>query len=190
MDWTGIKLYTAPAIEPVTAAELRDYLRLDDTSQDTMLDSLIKGAREAVEKQIHRTLITTVWRLYFDEFPDEILLIRPPIQSVDAIKYIDTDGTEQELTSYKADIISEPARIQTAYGENWPSTRTETNAVYVEYTAGYGDTGTDVPAALLTAIKALAADIYEHPEDNVELNLSENRTINRLLAGYYLPEIY
>lgn len=188
-DWTGISIKTAPSVEPVSAADLRAYLRLDDTSQDTMLAGIISGVRAAVEIDLGRTLITTHYYLDFDEFPCVIELARPPVQSVTSITYTDTDGTVQTLSTslYRTDLTSLYPRIIPVYGEVFPATLNTTNAMRVEYKAGYGDAATNVPQAIREAIKMLAADIFEHSEASVELNLSENRQTKYLLAAYRIP---
>ena len=38
-------LIAGPAVEPVTLAAMRDYLRLDDTAEDDLVAALIKAAR-------------------------------------------------------------------------------------------------------------------------------------------------
>jgi uncharacterized phiE125 gp8 family phage protein len=134
---------TQPSAEPVTAAEIRDELRLDDTSQDTMIGRHITAARMAVETKLHRTLINTVLVATFDGFPSDpnmFALPRGPYVSVDEITYIDEDGDSQTLAAsgYRADLKSFPCRIEPAFGETWPTTRNVISAVSVEYTAGYG----------------------------------------------------
>jgi uncharacterized phiE125 gp8 family phage protein len=62
MDWTGIKIKTAPAVEPVTVQEMREYLSLGGTEDDTLLTGLITAARAALEKMTGRTFITTTYQ--------------------------------------------------------------------------------------------------------------------------------
>jgi hypothetical protein len=55
--------------------------------------------------------------------------------------------------------------------------------VIVEITAGM--TSTDAIFKRGCAIiKALVADMFEHPEASIEKSLSENKTIERLMAGF------
>ena len=57
-----------------------------------------------------------------------------------AITYLDTNGAEQTLATskYLVDAVSAPARITPAYGEVWPTTRYQNNAVKIRFIAGYG----------------------------------------------------
>jgi len=195
MDWTGIKIFTAPTIEPVTLAELKTYMRMDSTAYDTMLTSYITACREAVERHTGRTFISTTYELYLDEFPSDngyIELIYPPVQSVSSIYYNqESDGVLTLLasTKYTTDLVSLYPRIEPAYDEDWPDTRAMVNAVKVTYVAGYGATAASVPETLKTCIKALASDLFEHPESNIEVNLAENKTYKFLLNSYAIPGV-
>lgn len=189
MDWTGIKVKTAPALEPVAVSELKTFLSLDGSDFDSMLSSCIVACRQAVESYTGRTLITTVLQMTLDSFPSVIELARPPVQSITSITYVDADGSTQTLSSslYRVDISSLFGRITTAYGEVWPETQNVSNAVTVEFKCGYGDAASAVPDALKVAIMSLAADMFEHREANSEINLSENRTYKFLLDSYKIP---
>ena len=50
-------LITGPAVEPVTLAEMRAYLRLDDTAEDDLVAALVTTARQCVESASGRMLI-------------------------------------------------------------------------------------------------------------------------------------
>lgn len=110
-----------------------------NTTGDPLLNMLIASARQHAETLLKRYLITQTIDLYLDFFDDwEIKL--PPLQSVSAITYVDTDGATQTLSAanYLVDAASTPARITPAYGEVWPTTRYQNNAVKIRFIAGYG----------------------------------------------------
>lgn len=185
MDFRGLKIKTQPAQEPVTLVEAKAWCEIAtaDTRFDTMLQSLIKSCREAVEKQCHRAIINTVYQVSFDCFPAVIELPRPPLVSVDSIIYIDTAGEQQTFDSdnYRVDSMSSPARITPAYGVSWPVTREVTNAVIVEYTAGYGTAPENVPETIRICIRSMVADLFAHRESEMEINLYANKHIQRLI---------
>ena len=92
---------------------------------------------------------------------------RPPLQSVTSITYVDDAGDTQTLSSslYQVDTKSQPGRIIPAYGESWPTVRSNTlNAVTVNFVAGYGDDPEDVPAGLRHAVKFLCGHWFEQRE--------------------------
>lgn len=112
-----------------------------NTTNDPYLISLISAARTAAERITRRALITQTWELLLDSFPPwEITMPKPTLQSVTSINYIDSDGASQTLSAskYLVDSKSEPARITPVFGEVWPVTRAQTNAVAVRFVAGYG----------------------------------------------------
>lgn len=155
---------TPPTAEPITVAEAKLHCRVDHVIEDSWLARAITTARKKCQRYQRRTYITTTWELRLDEFPAEIRLPYPPVQSVTSIKYTDTDGVVQTLagSGYQTDLYVFVPRIKPAYGESWPSTRDVYNAVIVEYVAGYGDAGIDVDESPREAILKLVCHWYEN----------------------------
>lgn len=190
--------------EPVTTAEAKTHLRVDNSAEDTYIDTLITAARQHIEEITGRALIKQTWELSLDDFPESvwfespwepwirhgekpILLPRSPLQSVTSITYVDTDGATQTLSAskYRVDSKSEPARVTEAEGEIWPSTDRVTNAVTVTYDAGYGDQAADVPAAFKHAIKLLVGHWFENREASTPDSIQKLPTaVEALLSPY------
>src|SRR5690606_2147840 len=106
------------------------------------------------------------WTLTLDAFPPELELRVCPVQSVESVKYYDTAGVQQTLDSsdYLVDIASEPGRIVPVPDTSWPETQRRPNAVEVAFTAGYGETLSDVPAAAKQAVLLLAGNWFANRE--------------------------
>lgn len=161
---------TAPAVEPVLAADVKTFLHITSTD-DALIDELIAATRIEIEAAVKRSLINTTWELRLDAFPDGgvIELPRPPLQSVTSVKYYDTEGvlTTLATTEYSVDApagpFAVPGRVLLGYAKSWPATRGIPNAVTVRFVAGYGATAATVPGGLRTAIKLLAGDLYSNP---------------------------
>jgi uncharacterized phiE125 gp8 family phage protein len=170
-------LITAPDVEPVTLAELKTHLRITDTDtdRDAMLTALLLSARVHIDGKsgyLGRAINTQTWELRLDSFPDEIVIPLPPLQSVTSVKYIDTDGVEQTLSTDIYQVTTDdPATIVEKYGQSWPSTRDEKEAVRVRFVAGYGDSADDVPEPFKTAIKFHVEALYDKDERKRELLL-------------------
>lgn len=66
-----LKVKTAPAEEPVTLAEAKNHLRVDDglTADDSLIGVLITAARERVEALTNRAIIDTEFEYFLQEFP-------------------------------------------------------------------------------------------------------------------------
>lgn len=133
-----------------------------NTTDDPILTLLIKSARAAAEQELHRYLITQTLDAYFDSFPAGAIML-PPLQTVSAITYVDTDGAEQTLDAadYLVNATSQPARIEAAYGVWWPSTRAQANAVKVRFVAGYG-AASAVPACIKDWMLIRINTLYEN----------------------------
>lgn len=63
-------LVTAPTTEPITIAEAKAHLRIDDTDDDPLVNTLIIVTRQAVEEFLGRALITQTWQVFYDRFPN------------------------------------------------------------------------------------------------------------------------
>lgn len=177
----SLELDTAPAVEPVSTADAKTHLRVDHSDEDTYIDSLVATARREAERISWRQLITATWKLHLDHFPAgncPIYLPKPPLQSVSAITYIDTNGDSQTWASsnYRVDANSTPARITPAYNVSYPSTRNITSAVTIEFISGYGADGSDVPANFLHWIKLWIGQAYRTRErvTDMPMNLIPN----------------
>lgn len=132
-----------------------------NTTGDALLSILIASARQHAETLLKRYLITQTIDLYLDCFPDcEIKL--PPIQSVTAITYVDTNGDTQTLATdqYLVDAVSTPSRIAPAYGVTWPSVRYQNNAVKIRFVAGYG-TASAVPQCIKNWMLMRIKQVYD-----------------------------
>lgn len=166
----ALKRTVEPASEPVSLDEAKLHLRMDGDDEDDFIAGLLAAAREYFEETTRRSLISQTWRLSLGEWPDEIELPKPPLQSVTSITYKDDSGAQTTLNSsvYLVDTDSEPGRIVLASGQSWPSgTLYPVNPIQVTYVAGYGDEGAAVPERMKQAIKLLLGHWYENREDTI-----------------------
>lgn len=196
MDRYSLVRVSGPESEPITRAEAKLHLKVDDdqTADDELIDALVSAAREDAEDFTGRCFVWSTYELRLDEFPSgyaqEILLPRPPLIRVNSIVYVDAAGAEQELGSdnWQLDDKSEPARLRPAYNASWPATRAVMNAVRVSYVAGYPvtdagspvDTVGNVPAAAIAAIKLTLGHLYRNRESVVTQNFG--------IAAHELPQ--
>ena len=185
-----LTLVTAPMALALTLAEVKAHLRVEDTAndEDALIMSLTRAAHEHIDGRdgwLGRALLTQTWDLVLDRFPknrtrargyigpgfaaDAIRVPLPPLISVTSVKYIDSDGVLQTwaASKYTVDIKSQPGRITPAFGEVWPSTRGEINAVTVQFVAGYGADWNSVPTPIKHAMLLLVGHFYEHREEVV-----------------------
>ena len=155
---------------PVTLAEVKAHLHIEDDDQDVLLETYMEAATARLDGRdglIGKALITQSWAMKLDGFPPKcIMLPLPPLQSVDEITYLDPYGDEQTLQSVITTGIGDgnPAKIYPAQGQSWPITADLPECVTVTFTAGFGSEPEDVPAALRHAILMDVAHLYENRE--------------------------
>jgi hypothetical protein len=193
------------------------HLTSDNTDDDVDLLLMMAEARNFVETFLRRQLMTATYTLTMDRFPYltvldplnqanpkfdnanyyygspdrfAIWIPRPPLQSVSSIVYLDTTSSSQTLdpTTYNVDATGEPGRIAPVYGQFWPGTVIQPNAVTVTYVAGYTSASL-VPGIIKRAIKILVQQIYngvvtaEMPE-SVKLFLYPYRVLDERTLEY------
>lgn len=155
-------LVIPPAVEPVSLAELKAHLRVDDDTEDALLGSLIRVAREHLERSTGLALIRQGWRLYLDCWPDAglIEIERGPVASVEEVRVFDELGEESDipLAGHALDGGRRPARL---WLRTHPGRGQAINGIEIDFTAGFGDAGADVPDTLRRAMLVHAAQMYE-----------------------------
>jgi uncharacterized phiE125 gp8 family phage protein len=151
-----------PAAEPVTLAEVKAHLRLDHDSEDDLLNGLIRAAREDVERATGLALIEQNWRLVLDDWPREGCVTVPlyPVREILSVTAYGSEGEGSVIdpASYAVDLISRPARLSF---DGPPGALRALNGIEIDFTAGFGEAGPDVPDLLRRAIILLAAHWYE-----------------------------
>lgn len=159
----GTQLVTAAQTEPVSIDEIKEHLCIETNDYDSQLSGLIQEGRRYVEQHTGRALITQTWNLKLDAFQDKILVPYPPLQSISSITYQDLDNATQTLAStiYIVDTSEEPARLNEAYGEAYPSTYPDLNSVTIQFVAGYGDYPEDIPERFKRAIKLYVSWMFD-----------------------------
>ena len=158
-------LLTAPAVEPLSLADAKVYLRVAHDDDDDVIAALIAAARIHVEATTRRALITQTWRLTRDAWPRDgrIAVLPAPLRSLVAARVYDADGVAQtiDLQSFVLDIAAAPGVISFA---PWSLTASGQAVAGIELDVelGYGDADSDVPAPLRQAIRMLVAHWYEN----------------------------
>jgi uncharacterized phiE125 gp8 family phage protein len=159
----NLALISPPAAEPVTLADMKLHLRVSHSSEDALISGLIKAAREELEQATGLALIAQGWRLYLDCWPGRqtVLIHKAPVIALTAVTVYDAAGapSSPSLSGFVLDRFSRPARI--AIPDSVADPGKKLNGIEIDFTAGFGVTGVDVPDGLKRAIMLLAAHWYE-----------------------------
>ena len=104
--------------------------------------------------------------------------------------YVDADGAVQTLSTdvYAVETATLVGLISLKYDQVWPETRSESYAVRIAFTAGYGAAST-VPEPLKWAIKLLIGHWYAHRDQSMEVPRNMAFAVDALIAPYRLNRI-
>lgn len=194
----GSQILVQPAVEPVCLADAKLQSRVDAdiTSEDGLITRLITVARRECEALTQRAFITQTWFHTLDTFPfwrtyspfgPAIELVKPPVQSVTSVQYLDQNLDQQTLDSsfYTLDNISEPARLVKNSIQIWPVVGFAANAVQITTVNGYGDDPSDVPAGIQQAILVYVAWMYRNRGDEDAATTMPPAVVNLLAPFVY-----
>jgi uncharacterized phiE125 gp8 family phage protein len=178
---------TTPTREPLFVDDVRNYLRLDDDVEETLIVSLIVAARNWAENYTGRAFITRTVSQYLDGFIEVdnrlwegwrtgpntvnyqnfIELAAAPVISVTHVKYFTDDNTENTwaASNYHIDTIRTPSRIALRDGGSFPSDLRSVNGLKIVFEAGYGASPVNVPDAIKMAMMQYCTFMYEHRGD-------------------------
>ena len=168
MAW---KVTTAPVNEPWTLSDVKNYLKVDTSADDTLITTLISAARQAAESYLNMALITQTVTEKLDRLNSPTLYLSvSPVISVSNFQYADSQNTTQTFASinYVVDTFTKPARLSLAYGKTWPTLYGNINDVTITYTAGFGTEASGVPTQIRQAMLMMIADSYDNREDYVK----------------------
>ena len=186
--YRSLKVDTLATNPLFTTATAKDFLKVDTTADDTLIDSLIKAATQSCEIYTNRYFLNTVVTQYSDNWLGFYRLYKSPVVSLTHIKYYDTTDTLQTLagSTYILDNVSQPARIGIAVDQELPDLADRINAVEVKYTVGYRTTSADVPDGIKQAVLLTIGNWYENRQTVIT-----GRTATELpLSSQYLLDQY
>jgi uncharacterized phiE125 gp8 family phage protein len=181
-------LLTPPAVEPISLAEAKAFLRVEHGDDDDVITALIAGARIYVEAQTRRALITQTWRLTRDAWPQAgKIAVRPmPLQSLDAVRVHDGQGAPREV-DVEAFVVDTAGGCLVFAPWALPQPARTAAGIELDVTLGYGDTAVEVPEPLRQAIRLLVGHWYENRGVVVSTDVSGAPlplTVPALIAPY------
>lgn len=157
--------------EPLSLSEVKSYLKVDSSVDDTLIELLITSAREEAESYTNQRLMPQTITEIFNRFPTDgcICLSLSPIVAITSISYTDEDGGGQTLAAekYVAHTQSLPPIVTLAKDQTYPTTISEAQAVTVVYQVGYASAAA-VPASIKNAMLKIIAANYDRREESVK----------------------
>ena len=185
----SLVMTSGPALEPLSLAEAKAHLRIDQTLEDALIQSLIITSRLHIEAALGLALITQSWLFFVDRWPKAQRLVMPirPIQAVASVRLWNIDGTSVTLppSAFFLDGQGLPARLVWQGSSPLADPGRTVNGIEVAFTAGFGAAPTDVPATIRQALLLLVAHWYENREP-VEIG-AEHNAIPAMVSDLLLP---
>jgi len=191
MKWS-LKRTTGSQGLPVSVSEVKDHLNVaqSDTTQDVKIESLIVAAKERLERDIDRILITSTFVNYGPYFSNPLRINLKPVTNILSVRYYDESGVLQTLDPSAFRYIASSQELVPAFGTEFPSVMPNTpDAVQIEFTAGYG-TGDDCqPRLIKAAIKLCVGKwFYDPAQESSALHSQEmayRNIVNNLMRDSY-----
>ena len=145
----------------ISLADAKAHLRVDHSTDDTLITSLINTAGEIVEEYTGQYLSACSFIYYADKFSSVMKIHAGPGVRINEVEYIKDDGTTNTWHSknYHVDVKSYPMRVQ--FDDLPTSVDDRVHAVRIKGDAGY----TTVPSALKSAMLLIIGHLYEHRKD-------------------------
>ncbi len=174
----------------LTAAELREHCRVDDTGEDAKLLAMAAAAERHIEAQTGHVLTRRTELLRDMDWPhDGWELVRTPVLGVTSIGYIDTDGMAQVLSPATWWLVpSDIPRIALRTGQSWPEIQDDS---VIDILLDVGYPAGECPPELKQACLMLVGHFYANRETvaftaaAVEMPLG----VSAMIAGFRLLSI-
>tara|TARA_Y100000114_G_scaffold11686_1_gene9370 strand:- start:9729 stop:10385 length:657 start_codon:yes stop_codon:yes gene_type:complete len=204
---SGLQITTAPTQEPLSLQEVKEYLRVEDSTDERILRPFIETARRLCEEHTGRSLMTQTHSFFVDAYDeladplfegfrtgpylnyykDHIVLPTSPVVSVSSVSTFNDDDTETTMAAsrYYVDNVREPARVVLRRGETFPTALRVANAIKIVYVAGY-TSAFSVPEPIRMGMLQHIAYLYEHRGDMYEAQAPMPPIVKKLYAPYVI----
>jgi uncharacterized phiE125 gp8 family phage protein len=161
-----------------TSAEVKNYLKVDDSTDDTLIAAMTKAARTEVESRqnistLNKTIVQRLERFpssykVASDYENVIKCLVYPLVSVTSITYLDENGLSQVLSPSLYEVDTYSGIIAEAVDQDFPDTYLSLNDVTITYVAGFGSNSTDCPADIRIAVLKLIAAMYDNRTNSIQ----------------------
>ena len=151
------------AINVISLATAKNHLRVEHSSDDALITSLITASQDVVQQYTGDFMQRTGVNFYSDAFLDFMDLHGGTDLTVSGVTYVNTNGAISTVSSgdYQLDGKGYPARLRMMTIPT--DVKDQLNVVTVQTISGY-DTD-DRPQALVSAMLLIIGHLYENRQD-------------------------
>jgi len=181
----------------ISTADMKAFLRVSGSADDSIIDSYIATATEAVKQHCRRAILTETFVFRCDGFahPDGdnrlaalgagthtvsiphmlgggqyLDLPFPPVVSVASVVTYDRANASSTFSADNYTLDGQSGRIFLDDGVYWPTDLRDRLAVQVTYDAGYGSGS--IPPPILQAIRLMVQAMYDGCADYISPNIA------------------
>lgn len=132
IDPSSFVQYMASAVEVPIGEE--------GTWASAIENDVLRAAVNYIEEYCGISVWESEWTLWLDEWPADgvIRLPRPPVVSVESLKYFDSNGVLQTIDLEADTYVSLSSNIPTIqHATNWPTAKVRPNAIECSFAAGF-----------------------------------------------------
>jgi uncharacterized phiE125 gp8 family phage protein len=150
-----ITIISEEVTNPITLAEAKNYLRVDFSEDDDLIEALITSARVRLEQ--YAGIAMTPRTLQVVAYVDELIeLPYAPISYILTVEYF-SNNNWVEIEDGAYEVIG--TTVRKVFTRDYPG---------MEYRFTYNCGYEEVPSTLKTATLKLVSDLYEYRESSVE----------------------
>lgn len=159
-------LVDGPTTEPLSLAEAKLWLRIDDAGEDDLVRALIVAARLMVEAEIGQVLIGQNWRLVGDAWPPgELIPVRVGrILAVNGGRIFSAESVPSAIAANRFTVFPDtdpPAFLALEK----PAPGRAYAGIEIDLRLGFGEAAGDVPETIRLAIRRMVTLWYENRGD-------------------------
>ena len=176
------------ADSPITLEMAKAHLKVNVSSDDVLIKSLIDDVTSYAERITSRDTRKKIWYAYDDSFPSLCWeLRRHPVDTVDEVRYpVLTVQTVVASSVYEIQKLANYSLLILSYGETWPTNGDIiTDAVRITFTTKADPRTSEITSGMLRHLSYL----YENRGDDDQIidptKFRESRFHNR----YRIPQI-
>jgi len=161
-----------------TTAEVKNYLKVDDATDDALIAAMNKAARFEVESRqnistLNKTIVQKLERFpssykVATDYENVIKCLVYPLVSVTSITYLDENGVSRVLNPSLYEVDTYRGLIAEAVDQDFPDTYLSLNDVTITYVAGFGTNATDCPSDIRIAVLKLIAAMYDNRTNGIQ----------------------
>lgn len=156
----------APAAPPVTVAEAKAHLRVEDDTENGLIEAMVAGVTEFLDGWdgwLGQCLVHQTWRHDFGSAHGGELRLALPNAREAVVTFVDKAGATQTLDASQWELIEDMLGSLIVPKPNvaWPPLGQVRAPIRVAAVHGFGS-ASDVPAGIRRGILQMVADWYEH----------------------------